>query len=61
VSAGAHEELHTPYLDNPVSPPEFAWVRAVQWAIVAVTDEPIDGAQPPLEELNALAEREPLI
>jgi predicted RNA-binding Zn ribbon-like protein len=53
--------LLAPFLDVPVRARELAAVRAVQQALVAVVDALIDGSEPPLEELNALAAREPSI
>ena len=55
-AAGAGELLE-PFLDDPVDARELAAVRAVQRAVVAIVDALIDGSQPPLEALNALAAR----
>jgi predicted RNA-binding Zn ribbon-like protein len=57
-AAGASELLE-PFLDAPVDAQELAAVRAVQRAVVAIVDALIDGSQPPLEALNALAAEEP--
>jgi predicted RNA-binding Zn ribbon-like protein len=54
-------ELLKPFLDAPVEAHELAAVRAVQRAVVALADALIDGSQPPLEALNALAAEEPVI
>jgi predicted RNA-binding Zn ribbon-like protein len=59
-AAGARELLG-PFLDVPVHARELAAVRAVQWAVVAIADALIDGSDPPLQELNELAAREPSI
>jgi predicted RNA-binding Zn ribbon-like protein len=59
-AAGASDLLE-PFLDDPVEAPELAAVRAVQRAVVAIVDALIDGSQPPLETLNALAAEEPAI
>jgi predicted RNA-binding Zn ribbon-like protein len=59
-AAGASELLE-PFLDDPVDARDLAAVRAVQRAVVAIVDALIDGSQPPLEALNALAGQEPAI
>ncbi len=53
--------LLEPFLGHRVGARELATVRAVQRALVAIVDALIDGSEPPLEELNALAAREPAI
>jgi predicted RNA-binding Zn ribbon-like protein len=45
----------------PVDAQSLASVRAVQRAVVAIVDALIDGTRPPLEALNALASRTPVI
>jgi predicted RNA-binding Zn ribbon-like protein len=61
ADAGSASELLEPFLDKPVAAHELAAVRALQRAVVAIVDALIDGSQPPLEPLNALATREPAI
>jgi predicted RNA-binding Zn ribbon-like protein len=61
ADAASASELLAPFLDGPVNPRELPVVRAVQRAVVAIVDALIDDCQPPLEELNALAAREPAI
>jgi predicted RNA-binding Zn ribbon-like protein len=48
-------------LKQPVDARGLAAVRAVQRAVVAIVDALIDGARPPVEALNALASKTPLI
>lgn len=50
-----------PFLDVPVDARELSAVRAVQRAVVSIVDALIDGSAPPLEPLNTLAAREPVI
>jgi predicted RNA-binding Zn ribbon-like protein len=59
--AASASELLKPFLDDPVDAHELAAVRAVQRAVVAILDALIDGSQPPLEALSALAAKEPVI
>lgn len=59
--AASASELLKPFLDDPVDAHELAAVRAVHRAVVAIVDGLIDGSQAPLEALNALAAREPVI
>ena len=61
ADAASASELLKPFLDAPVDTQELAGVRAVQRAVVAIVDALIDGSQPPLEALNALAAEEPVI
>jgi predicted RNA-binding Zn ribbon-like protein len=61
ADAASASELLGPFLEGPVRARELAAVRALQRAVVAIVDALIDGAQPPLETLNALAAREPVI
>jgi predicted RNA-binding Zn ribbon-like protein len=61
ADAASASELLKPFLDDPVDAQELAAVRAVQRAVVAIVEALIDGSQPPLESLNALAAREPAI
>jgi predicted RNA-binding Zn ribbon-like protein len=61
ADAGSASELLEPFLDHPVDAHELAAVRAVQRAVVAIVDALIDGSQPPLDALNALAAEEPAI
>lgn len=58
ASAG---ELLEPFLDDPMDPRELPALRAVQRAVVAIVEALIEGSQPPLARLNALAAREPAI
>jgi predicted RNA-binding Zn ribbon-like protein len=59
-AAGA-SELLAPFLGRGVSARELAAVREVQRAVAAVVDALIDGSEPRLDALNALAAREPAI
>jgi predicted RNA-binding Zn ribbon-like protein len=61
ADAASASELLEPFLDDPVRGHELAAVRGLQRAVVAVVDALIDGSQPPLQPLNALAAREPAI
>jgi predicted RNA-binding Zn ribbon-like protein len=61
ADAGSASELLEPFLDDPVDAHELAAVRGVQRAVVAIVDALIDGSQPSLEALNALAAEEPAI
>jgi predicted RNA-binding Zn ribbon-like protein len=61
ADATGASELLEPFVDDPVEAHELAAVRAVQRAVVAIVDALIDGSQPPLEELNTLAAKEPAI
>ena len=61
TDAASASELVRPFLDAPVQAHELAAVRALQQAVVAIVDALIDGSQPPLEALDALAAREPAI
>ena len=61
ADAASASELLKPFLDAPVDTQELAAVRAVQRAVAAIVDALIDGSQPPLEALNALAAEEPAI
>ncbi|HTU85691.1 MAG TPA: CGNR zinc finger domain-containing protein [Solirubrobacteraceae bacterium] len=53
--------LLEPFLGRAVEKSELTAVRALQAALVPVLDALVDGAPPPLEALNALAERAPAI
>ncbi len=57
----AATELLEPWLGVPVSAAELPAVRAIQRAVVAIVDALIDRREPPLEELNRLAAREPAV
>ena len=59
-AAGANALLE-PFLDDPVNARELPAVRALQRAVVSIVDALITGSAPPLEALNALAAREPVI
>ena len=59
ADAASASELLGPFLDDPVDARELAAVHALQRAVVAIVDALIDGSQPPLEALNALAAGEP--
>lgn len=61
ADAASAGELLRPILEDPVDARELPALRAVQRAVVAIVDALIDGAQPPLEALNALSAREPAI
>ena len=55
-AAGASE-----LLKQPVRAEELPAIRAVQRAVVTIVNALIDGSQPPVEALNALAAEEPVI
>ena len=61
ADATTASELLEPFLSDPVDPREFPALRALQRAVVAIVEALIDGSQPPLAGLNALAAREPAI
>ena len=61
ADAASASKLLQPFLDAAVDPREFAAVRAVQRAVLAIVDALIDGSRLPLGALNALAAREPAI
>jgi predicted RNA-binding Zn ribbon-like protein len=61
ADAASAGEVLTPFLGRSVDPDELAPVRALQQAVAAIVDALINGSRPPLEALNALAEREPAI
>lgn len=50
-----------PFLDGPVDAQELPHIRALQRAVVAIAAALIDGSPPPLDALNALAARNPVI
>jgi len=54
-------ELLEPFLEVRVREEDLPAVRAVQRAVLAIVDALIDGSPPPLEALNRLAAREPLV
>jgi predicted RNA-binding Zn ribbon-like protein len=61
ADAASASQLLKPFLDDPLDARELAAVRVLQRAVVAIVDALIHGWQPPLEALNALAAREPVI
>jgi predicted RNA-binding Zn ribbon-like protein len=61
ADAASASELLAPFLGRSVDARELAVVRALQRAVVAIVDALIDGSQPPLEALNALAARAPAV
>lgn len=61
ADAARANELLAPFLDDPVDARELAALRVVQRAVVAFVDALLDGSQPPVETLNALAAEEPAI
>ena len=61
ADAASAGELLEPLLGVPVAATDLAAVRAAQRAIVAIVDAIIDGRDPPLEDLNKLAAREPAV
>jgi predicted RNA-binding Zn ribbon-like protein len=61
ADAASASELLKPFLYDPVDAQELAAVRTLQRAVVAIVDALIDGSQPPLEALNALAAQKPAI
>jgi predicted RNA-binding Zn ribbon-like protein len=61
ADASGASELLEPFLGRRVERSDLAAVRAVHRATVAVVDALIDGSDPPLDALNALAAREPAV
>jgi predicted RNA-binding Zn ribbon-like protein len=61
ADAASASELLKPFVGDPVDAQELAAVRTLQRAVVAIVDALIDGSQPPLEALNALAAQKPAI
>ena len=61
ADAASASELLEPFLHDSLGVRELAAVRTLQRAVVAIVDALIDGSQPPLEVLNALTAREPVI
>ena len=61
ADASRASELLEPFLGRRVEESDLAAVRAVHRATVAVVDALIDGSDPPLDALNALAAREPAV
>jgi predicted RNA-binding Zn ribbon-like protein len=61
ADAASATELVEPFLGGSVDARELPAVRVVQRAVVAIVDALIDGSEPPLEALNALAAREPAV
>jgi predicted RNA-binding Zn ribbon-like protein len=61
ADAASASELLRPFLDDPVDARELAAVRSVQRTVVAVVDPLINGSQPPVDALNALAAEDPVI
>jgi predicted RNA-binding Zn ribbon-like protein len=59
--AATATELLAPFLDRPLNPRELPAVRALQRAVASIVDAVIDGSEPRLDALNALAAREPAI
>ena len=60
-NAASASELLEPFLGRPVGERQLDAVRAVQRSVVGIVDALIDGLPPPLEDLNALAAREPVL
>lgn len=58
ADAASASELLEPFLNRLVEAHELAAVRGLQRTVVAIVDALVDGSQPPLEALNALAARE---
>jgi predicted RNA-binding Zn ribbon-like protein len=54
-------DLLGPFLEVPLDAEQLPAVRALQRALVPIVDALIDGSPPALQELNALAAREPAI
>jgi predicted RNA-binding Zn ribbon-like protein len=61
ADAASASELLGAFLHRPINPRDLAGVRAVQQAVVSVVDALIDGRQPALAALNALAAQQPAI
>jgi predicted RNA-binding Zn ribbon-like protein len=61
ADAASAGELLGPFLGDRVDERELAAVRTVQRAVVAIVDALIGGSKPPLEALNALAAKEPVV
>lgn len=52
-------ELLEPLLNDRLEPEDLEMIRAVHRQVVAIVDALIEGSHPPLERINALAERAP--
>ncbi len=61
ADASRASELLEPFLGRRVEQSDLAAVRAVHRATVAVVNALIDGSDPPLDALNAVAAREPAV
>ena len=61
ADAASASALLESFIGHSVDARELAGLRAVQRAVVAIVDALIDGSQPPLEAVNALAAREPAV
>lgn len=61
ADTAAARELLAPFLDVAVQPRELDAIRAVHRAVVAIIDALIEDSDPPIDELNDLAAREPSI
>jgi predicted RNA-binding Zn ribbon-like protein len=61
ANAAAANTLLRAHLGEPVRPADLVTLRSVRAAVVAIVDALIDGAPPPLDALNAIAERVPAI
>ena len=61
ADAASANELLEPFLDDSLDAQELVAVRALKRAVVPIVDALIDGSQPPLKALNALAARKPAI
>lgn len=59
--AASASELLEPFLGDSVEEGQLDVVRALRRSVVAIVDALIDGSQAPLDDLNALAAREPAI
>jgi predicted RNA-binding Zn ribbon-like protein len=61
ADAAAASELLEPFLGRSVNANELAGLRTLQQVVLAIVHAVIDGSRPPLEALNALAAREPVL
>ena len=61
ADAVSASELLKPFLDDSLDAQELVAVQALKRAVVPIVDALIDGSQPPLKALNALAARKPMI
>jgi predicted RNA-binding Zn ribbon-like protein len=61
ADANGASELLAPFLGRSVTARELPGLRELQRAVGAIVDAVIDGSPPPVEALNSLAAREPVV